>query len=274
MTTHDNKRADGPDANCRAWILKHGNGAPRLPEDRPAESRLLLDDGSSPDTPNSLEQGRRRRRRERCRRERTSNRRTRRETPPGGDVQPSGGDVQPSGTTFGRHGPTFSRRVPKFTRRTTNCFSPRTLPGCGRGGMTSRRRLSTILQIVSRRQTRSSRRSSNSSRQRSLRRARGSRGSGHGASIFDRGSSCRAPALSRVLPASACGLRNDVGDRLRSRSNRPATEGDGGPIRFVLGQFLNASLIFSPASLRLDFDWSTGPRFRCSCRRSPCPEPL
>jgi len=97
MTTHDQRAATAPTETAGPEFSSTGTEAPRLPDDRPAESGPIVDDASAPahaeqsqagevppqagevppraDVEPSLAEG----------------------VPPGGDVQPSGGDVQPSG---------------------------------------------------------------------------------------------------------------------------------------------------------------------------------
>ena len=175
MTPHDQRAATDPTHSVEPEFSSTGTEAPRMSDERPVESDPIVDDASSARAeqsqagevspaeaepaqagevpPAAAEPAHAR------------------EVPPSADVQPSSeNDVQP-------------RRRTTSSRRVTNCSSPQTLPGCGRGGTTSRRRLSTTPQSACRRPTRSWRRSWNSSRQRSPRRAHGWRRSGREASM-------------------------------------------------------------------------------------------
>ncbi len=114
MTTHDQRAATAPTQTAEPEFSSTGTEAPRVPDDRPADSDPIVDDASSPHVPNSRKLGR-------CRREPSPRAReapraepahARDASPPSArrpvardDVQPSraptssrpGHDAQPSG---------------------------------------------------------------------------------------------------------------------------------------------------------------------------------
>ena len=152
MTTHDQRAATDPTRAVEPEFSSAGTEAPREPDERAADP-IRLSTTHRRYVPNSRKLGRCRRRR--AEPAQTTRGRSAEEAEPAqaSDVQPSVGGTTPS-------------------RRAMNCCSPQTPPGCGRGGTTSRRRLSTTPQSACRRPTRLWRRSWKSSRRDSEARSR------------------------------------------------------------------------------------------------------
>ena len=211
MTTHDERATVAPTQTAEPEFSNTGTEAPRESDERLAEpdQDQIADDATSPahaEQPRAAHAA---------------------EQPRAGEVPPpiaddasspardqsQAGEVPPSADVPASAEPNV---------RGTNCSSPPTLPACARGGTTSRQRLSTTCRLRSEgRHAR--RRGRPTAHGRFLRGALAPRGAvGAGRARLHRGSSIGPAALSRVLPATARGLRI-VTPTKASDSNRPAT---------------------------------------------------